>query len=266
MQFEDFAIIPILYKNENDKELAIDSDVYGLTAVLEAETLTEIFLYRLEAILSFIEHKNVIILSPFMGTYENYISQLNYKKFSWNRKNAGGSVIGEDIFFKNSRKDFIQKAMNKLQDTEFCQNTSFNVLFFKCVESIRSNFLDIQYFLLFSGLESFARDFSNNQNIKTDNNTSNHIWRCLQFYGFQVYNNSDDLKRSISSYTCIRNELFHNSKIEANINLNGKINQFKLIDYFPHLRRLVSLVIIKATEFDDDHINWDSWIDFQPYK
>ena len=75
-----------------------------------------------------------------------------------------------------------------------------------------------------------------------------------------------ELARAISTYTHLRNALFHNSQLVANVDINGTSVELKLTDYLFHLGHLVSLVVLKAVNFDDGHINWNGWIDRQPFK
>jgi hypothetical protein len=75
-----------------------------------------------------------------------------------------------------------------------------------------------------------------------------------------------DLRRAVSTYTHLRNSLFHNSRFETRINVNGVQVEIRIVDYLFPLLQLVTLVVLKAVEFDDGHINWNSWIDRQPFK
>ena len=271
IQFDNFQILPLTDNHQEAKELARDESSYNLTAVLVGESITDDFLFKLHAVLSFIEHLDVLITSPVESTNESPFSQFNQKIITRRRNSGGGAVIGEDTFFGSSRKFFIQKAMNKLQDKSFCEKTKFNILFFKCVEAFRnSDFLDVQYFLLFSGLETFVRAKTGVQIIHGDKDTevSPLVSKFLSInYGFNIkIDFPNDLKRAFSSYAHVRNALFHNSELKVDKNINGIIVEFKLTDYFSNFRQLIALVILKIVEFDDAHINWNSWIDFQPFK
>jgi hypothetical protein len=268
IEIEGFKIVPLTEDLGKAKLLARDEHSYNLTAILEGdELLSDNFLFNLEAVLSFIEHIDVLITSPIESTSENLFSQFN-QKIAHHRKNGSGAVIGEDTVFGNSREIFIQKAMNKLQDTLFCERTKFNTLFFKCVEAFRStSFQEVQYFLLFSGLESFAREIASDESIRGNKNASVPICELLRSHDFDVAcDRPQDLKRAVSSYTHIRNALFHNSEFEIKVKINSKEEIFALRDYFLNFKLLVPLVILKIVDFDDGHINWNSWIDWQPFK
>ncbi len=266
IQIEDFEILPLELEYQKAKALAEDKNSCQLTAILKGKDLpADDFLFNLEAVLSFIEHSRVFVLSP-IGANENEdcFGQVS-KEIAYRRKSGGSAVIGNDASFNNSRELFIQKIMSKLQDKDFCEKSKFNILFFKFVEALRSIFLDVQYFLLFSGLETFAKAIASDEKIRKNKDVSVPICELLRSYGFDVSCDKppEELKRAISSYAHIRNAVFHNSEITVEVNKNGKIIEYKLTDYFPNFRILVSLVILKAVDFDDGYINWNRWIDLQ---
>ena len=113
-------------------------------------------------------------------------------------------------------------------------------------------------------MESYARSTLNEPSAR---NSSEPIFRLLRSYSFDVRIEwPSDLKRAVSTYTHIRNALFHNSELETTRNVNGVIVEFKLTDYLFDISQLVVLVVLKAVDFDDGHINWNSWIDRQPFQ
>lgn len=147
-----------------------------------------------------------------------------------------------------------------------CKETLFNVLFFKCIEAFRQRrqFVDISYFLLYSGLESYARSVTRDT---TSNNASVPICKLLkenyQFDVHQELKSIGDNRRAVAAYTQLRNALFHNSSLECSVKVNGTNVQLNLSDYLGNFEILVSLVILKAVDFDDTCIEWDSWISMQ---
>lgn len=248
------------------KQWARNLDSYELTAVLKGDSISEDFLFNLEAVLSFIEHLDVVISSPIEQTEDDPFAHFSKSITTHKRNSGGGAVIGEDTFFPSSRTVFISNALDRLQDRDFCERTQFNILFFKCVETFRQRkpFIEVTYFLLYSGLESYARLVVND---RSNRNSSQPICKLLIGYGFDVQiERPSDLKRAVSTYTHLRNALFHNSEFTATINTNGTLIELKLFDYLFNLSQLVSLVVLKAVGFDDGHINWNSWIDRQPFK
>ena len=223
-------------------------------------------LLDLEAVLSFIEHLDVIVTRPIeLASSLNLFGQFPIQFNGHVRNNGGGNIIIGDAFSTSSRYDFIKAATTKLADKAFCELTKFKSSFFKCLEVFRSpkSFLDVSYYLLFSGLESFARGILGD----TQSDASTPIFKLLQSYGFNIkIDNPARLPRAISTYTHLRNALFHNSELEKEVNINGSLVLLKLVDYYRYFKMLVPLVMMKAVNFDDNHINWDSWFDRQPFK
>lgn len=245
--------------------LARDLDVYYLTATVTCDALNPELRFKLEGILSFIEHLDVLVSIPIERPVgEEFSTALFPKSLTTQRRNSGGgAVVGVDTFFPQSRATFIDLALRCLSDDAFCTSTKFNSLFFKCVETFRQSrpFLEISYFLLYSGLESYARAVRND---RCNNNSSEPIYRLLKSYGFNVYQDKpSELPRAISTYTHLRNALFHNSEFEKTVTIDRLQVQISTTDYFDNLSLLVSLTVMKAINFDDGHIHWDAWIDRQ---
>lgn len=262
----DLRIEPRTSDHQQAKQWARDLDSYQLTAVLRGTSISGDLLFDLEAVLSFIEHLDVLISSPIKQTEDDPFAQFPQSITTHRRNNGGGATIGEDAFFKPSRSLFISKALNRLQDQKFCEQTQFKALFFKCIETFRQRkpFVEVSYFLLYSGLESYARAVINDRSTR---NASVPICKLLTDFGFDVQiDRPNDLQRAVSTYTHLRNALFHNSELTATINVNGTMVELKLFDYLFNITQLVSLVVLKAVNFDDGHINWNSWIDRQPFR
>jgi len=139
-------------------------------------------------------------------------------------------------------------------------------LFFKTTETFRQRrpFIEVSYFLLFSGLETYVRTSLNDFESR---NVADLLNRHLCTLGFNVFSFSEaQPDRSMDTYTRLRNALFHNSKFEAHRNIHGIEYTYHLSDFYAQFLILVALVVVKATDFDDGHINWDAWIDRQLIK
>jgi hypothetical protein len=145
------------------KRLARALDSYNLTGTVAATDLGRELLYRLEAVLSFIEHLDVRVSEPVAdeAAVAHPRDFFESTAVGGARNNGGGAVVGSDAFnpWRTSRQHFVELALKSLADEEFCQRTKFNALFFKSVETFRQRkpFLEISYFFLMSGLEAFAR-------------------------------------------------------------------------------------------------------------
>lgn len=247
-------------------EKARDKSVYSLTAVLVGDDIDDEMAFQLEAVLSFIEHLDVIVSSPkeLDGTdiFEAFPASLP----THGRHDGGGAVLMVDWFSPDSRSNFIKSCLTHLQDKARRAQTLFADLLFKKVETFRQRrpLLEVSYFLLFSGLEAHARALTGDYNNR---NAADPISKLLQSYGFDVsVERPADLKRAMSTYTHLRNALFHNSKLEAQVNINGTTTTLRLLDYYAHFLILVSLVVLKSAPFDDGHINWNGWIDQQLFQ
>jgi hypothetical protein len=252
------------------KRLARALDARNLTGTVSGQTLQRDRIYCLEGILSFIEHLDVRLSEPVSdeSAIKNPADFFESAVVGGPRNNGGGAVLGSDAFnpWKTSRSQFIELALRHLEDAEFCQRTKFRQLFFKRIETFlqRKPFLEISYFLLFSGLESFARA---SQNDFTTKNASVPITKFLLSYGFDVHqDNPKHLTRSVSTYLHLRNALFHQGEFTKTVHLNDQNVTLNCSDYLYHLSMLVSLAILKSIGFDDGHTNWDCWMDRQLHR
>jgi len=248
-------------------EKARDKSKYHLTAVIVGDRIDDLLAFRLEAILSFIEHLDVIVTDPIEVGASNPFEAFPSTLPTHGRHDGGGATLMEDMFIGNSRAKFIGACLEHLEDEARSARTRFGDLLFKKVETFRQRrpLVEVSYFLLYSGLEAHARAVTNDPSSR--HSSSVPITNLLVGYGFDVsVERPADLKRAMSTYTHLRNALFHNAQLEAEVNINGHITVLKLRDYYVELLLLVSLVVFKAVPFDDGHINWNSWIDRQPFK
>lgn len=251
------------------KNSARNLKAHEITGTVSGPQLTPIDLFQLEGVLSFIEHLEVLVSDPedAQDAADHPARYFETSLATRARHSGGGAVLGSDAFnpWRESRQQFIELAMAKLRDEDFCQRTHFNSLLFKCVETFRQRqpFLEISYFLLISGLEAFSRASQNDYK----SNAVVPIAKTLQGYGFNVYQDKpDDLARSVSTYLHIRNALFHQGEFSATVQINSSRVTLSCSEYLFHLSMLVSLTVMKAVGFDDGHTNWDCWIDRQLLK
>lgn len=244
------------------EEWSRNRNTYHLTGALITEAVTDEFLFNFEAALAFIERLDVLVgqAVPLVG--DDPFLQFDTSLETHRRSDGGGAMIGTDTFFPSSRGVFLRKLLQKLEDKTFCETTQFKQLFFKCVEQFRQRrpFVEVSYFFLFSGLETFARAVQNDRGPSS----ALPISRLLLSYGFDVsVERPNDLIRAVSTYAHLRNALFHNSEFVAEVNINGSLVKLRLFDYLFNITQLTNLVVLKAVEFDDSHINWNSWVDRQ---
>lgn len=261
MSIGEIEIVPRYFGGMEAQQYHRKEEIYHLTAFAKTESYNADTFFDLAAILAFIERLNVLISAPIALSSINNKEVLSHFPDTISlhpRQNGGGRVIAESPTSENGRTDFIKAALAKLGDKQFCEQTQFRGAFFKCVETFRmpQSFLDVSYYFLFSALESFARG----KYSEYDAPAAQPINRLLQEYGFQVsIDNKSDLKRAVSTYCHLRNALFHNGKLEKEVNVNGKITILRVVDFYQRLANLVPLVMMKVVGFDDDHIDWDGW-------
>ena len=257
--------VPASQSMQEAELAARDESRYNLTAVVIADDFGANILYRLEAVLSFVEHLDVIVTPPQLLVDGDPLGQFDKTLRVSRRHSGGGAVLGKDTFFPTSRSTFIELALNRLADSTHCESNGYHTLFFKVTESFRQRrpFIEVSYFLLFSGLETYVRKTLNE--FGREPLVGALLNRRLRAMGFNVYDFSpSQLKRSMDTYVRLRNKLFHNSAFEATCKNNkGITTTYKLVDYYAHFTILMSLVVLKATDFDDGYIDWDAWINFQ---
>jgi hypothetical protein len=255
--------VPLINSFHEAQDSARDLDQYNLTAVVIADEFPGDILFRLEAVLSFIEHLDVIVTKPMPLELTQPHDQFSKFLRTSRRHNGGGAIIHSDAFFSNSRATFIEKALQRLGDSAYCEATGYRTLLFKTTESFRQRkpFIEVSYFLLFSGLETYVRKSLNDFDSKEISVLLNKHLRTL---GFNVFHfNECQLERSMDTYARLRNALFHSSKFEAHRTVRGSVYTYQLINFYAQFLILVALVVVKATDFDDGHLNWDAWIDRQ---
>ncbi|MEB7828551.1 hypothetical protein NGK27_14955 [Klebsiella quasipneumoniae] len=223
-------------------------------------------LFDLSAVLSFIEQKNVIIAHSLKedetpSTFgDDFPTSLDIK-----RKRGPGQIIMEDCFSKHGRSEFIRLAINKLSDNITADQNPFRTAFFKSMFSFRENinYVDVNYYLSFSALESLCRYIQDDYNSRK---TPQIITTTLQNYGFDVSKKDNALpQRNIMHYCALRNSLFHKGDYIAYTKNDDPDSIIYLKNYSSSLCLLLSLFIMKYIGFDDNYINWDSWIDRQPF-
>ncbi|HHF2897654.1 TPA: hypothetical protein ACPJZU_000166 [Vibrio alginolyticus] len=269
--FSGYKIIPLSNNYNEVKELARDSKLYHLTAFVEIEDeyhgSIDSLCFDLEAVLAFADGRDVLIRNQLRETesYDNLDQDYPLKLEGYNRRSGGGHPIMSDAFSKESRSDYVCLAMEKLKgesNTDKC----FRNAFFKSIEVFRAreNFIDVSYYLLFSGIESLCRAIEND--FKS-NNCAAPIAKVLKAYGFDI--SQESLKepfKSVMTYVHLRNALFHNGELEKEVKTPNGITTYKLSKYYSPFSRLVPLLLLKYIGFDDGYINWNSWLDRQAFR
>lgn len=270
-ELDGFKLTPLTENYTEVKRKASDLDGYHLTGFLEIDERKfpdqGSLIFDLQGVLSFIDQKNIIISNQLHEheTFENLDKDYPTKLTALKRINGGGNVILGDARSPNSRKNFIEMALAKLRESDV-ENGAFRGAFFKSIEVFRgsNSFIDVNYYLLFSALESLSRFHVNDY---TSRNCSTPIAKFLEPYGFDIsQDNTNEIVKAVSTYTHIRNALFHNGRFECEVNINGRMEKITITEYYSQFNMLIPLIMIKYVGFDDGHINWNCWLDRMPFK
>ncbi|MBI2768353.1 MAG: hypothetical protein HYX47_01915 [Burkholderiales bacterium] len=258
------VIYPRTAEDRESDRWSADPNAYNLTAVVAGQSLERQFLYNLDATLAFVEQADIYLGDVVDGDTPPHFQQFPDRLEMRRRLTGRGCAVIQDWLEPASRGEFIRLCLARLEDQAWCERTQFHLLLHKSIETFRQrdNFVDIAYFLLFSGLEGFARGVAPAP-VKS---TSRVIVQLLQSYEFDVLEVHTDLPRSIRTYALLRDALFHNGRLETTWQRDGEVIPLTISAYLYNLRVLVRLVILKAVGFDDGRINWNCWIDRMPFK
>ena len=187
--FEAFGLKfePIYTAPGHAERHARDLQLHHLTGTVSGDVLSDPeCTYRLEAVLSFIEHLDVRLTDPSddatvrADPHAAFVSPRNFGQ----RHNGGGAVVNPDWFgpHRIARRDFIHQAMWHASDEALGEHTRFRLLLIKAAETFRQRrpFLEGSYFLLWSGLEAYCRQ--DQQDFKS--NAAGPISRSLPSFEF----------------------------------------------------------------------------------
>jgi hypothetical protein len=262
------SIGPLFDNAKKANETATNRDVFNFTAVGEYHGDSVYSdLFDLSAILTFCQQQWVQITTPLTAaSAEEVMGKLPQKLDLPYRRPTQGALIISDTIDPGARRAFIELCFHKLQDKEFEKITNFRSAFFRNVESwrLQKPFVDLTYYLDFSGLEILART---GENDFTTKNVAAVLAKFLPKIGFAV--TEDNLKErhlAMKTYAQLRNALFHNGNFEVTFDENGKDVTLALKDYENYLRRLVPDALLKVVGYDDAHINWNRWVNRTPFR
>ncbi len=268
IQLPQLSIHPVETGYTEARDLATDTDRFNLTGVVELNAADADLLFDLTAALTFCQQQWVILANGIEREPGQALAQLiggypSRLDVPFSRPTQGAQVMS-DSFEPASRRMFLEQCLARLSDHQFDHDTQFRSAFFRCVESWRllQPFVDLTYYLDFGALEILARTAQ--QDFRAQ--VAPPITAFLQGLGFGVsQDNPGDRVRAVQTYVHLRNALFHNGRFEKTFNENGNDVTIQLNDYEGYLRRLVPDVLLKVMGFDDSHINWERWLDRQPF-
>jgi len=222
-------------------------------------------LFDLEAALTLCEQQYVIVTRPHAEDVDALKASLPRDLDLMHPRGSPGNLIHADTFSPSSRREFLGRCLQTLDDAEVEQRFQLRRGLHTNAEiwRMREPFVDTTYYLAFSSLEGMSRAWSSDRDSTAEEVMTPFLRHC----GFDfAQNRAGDRLRSMSTYCHLRNTLFHNGLLEAAFNDNGKTVTLRLTDYVHKLERIFSLVLLKIVGFDDGRINWDQWFDRQPFK
>lgn len=262
--FTFFRIIPLYTKSEDVKEYANSLD-FNLTAFLqydENKVHYDDFEFYLESILSFVEQQEVIIKEQFdhIPCYDELDEKILFLNYG-NRKNKI-RLFWQDNMNQNDipKKDAIDCIATKIFNPTNTIDEKYIHLFCKYTELLRfkKNFIEIDYFLLFSGLESFCREYLNDYTSSIESIFSNVLGKQLNIPNIRQ-DCPIDLVCSMRTYACLRNALFHNDNLATTITHGTSKKEVSLIDYSDYFQRLVIVTILKYVGFNSQKFGYHLW-------
>lgn len=291
--FSGFNFSPKKYHLPFWDEVKVSKDKwhYNLTGYIETnETDENEFIFYMQPVLTFAQQQDVIIK---LVKDESCISDSYEADFERRGDGAPFSMyfdiqkeIVEKLYLKLiDKKDLCNMRGSSVFESE--HNSEFLSLIYKVTEPfhMRRPCIEITYFLYFSGLEVFCKQFlkSYYPDIKIEKNAGRNIAQMLeklsinyiQLYTADMdynlkkkeFSKEDFLRLSLSTYSNLRNKLFHenlfvakteSSNIKDN---NGKYpkSEVRITDYEYYLQRLCNVVILKYIGIQNVELDCLKW-------
>lgn len=290
----DFSFDGIYFKpleglsSQERKKIANDRYQHNLTGFINTKGIvSEDFIFKMQAVLSFVQQQDVVIIQDINKSVPEYI------KYDFERTGSAPfysySDLIEEIVEKlykkllNSNDPCNKKDSNDVFGKE--HNCEFSSLVYKVTEPfhMRKQFIELVYFLYFSGLEAFCKQYLNSYHPKLySDKAPEAIGNALDFLQIPYvcvyldtspYNlkasvkDEDFIKLSITTYSELRNSLFHSNKFSADVIKSiKKINkkeyekkEVKITDYDGFLLRLCNAVILKYIDIKNTRLDCSKW-------
>lgn len=286
--FNNFYFTPIKSnsKPQERKKLINDRRYYNLSGFIDTPDINpNEFIFAMQAVLTFVQQQDVIIREVFEDEIPTeYLSEFE----------RTGSAA-PFAFYSDLQEEIIEKLYLKLIDkNDLCNqkignsvfnsfhNCEFSSLVYKVTEPfhMRKKFIELTYYLYFSGLEAFCKQYlkSYYPEIKIVKETSKNLAEMLEKleinyihinpkdYKYNLQNEINDkeefLKLSLSTYSNLRNKLFHQNLFDAKVPCpmatNGK-ELVQITDYEDSLLRLCNAVILKYIGVNNPRLDCSKW-------
>lgn len=290
--FNGFNFIPVKYDLPFWDEVKISKDKYryNLTGYIETPEIdAEEFIFNMQAVLTFVQQQDVVIkLVIDFSLEESY-------EADFERRGCGAPFA----MFSELQTEIVEKLYLKLIDeNDLCNlrgensvfddvhNAEFKSLIFKVTEPfhMRRPFVEMTYFLYFSGLEAFCKQYLKSYYDKLySDKAPSALGNALEklniihvnvFCDTSTYNikntkltEEDFLKLSVTTYSNLRNALFHSNKFIANTQKspieitkgNYPEVEVRITDYEYYLHRLCNAVILKYIGIENQRLDCSKW-------
>jgi hypothetical protein len=265
-ELDNYSIIPCYSSSADTSELAKDHNNFHLTAIGECKhSVSFDELYDLSGLLTYCQQQWVeisqLIEEKDNANSNNIICELPKRlQFSYTRYHLGDLVQS-----LRSKIELIDRCLVKLKDKNFEENTGYRKSLFRHVQTFKliEPLMDVIYYLDFSALEIHVRIRRNDFDTNIAE-VATHVLRDC--YNLDVYQfDKNHRTASLQVYADLRNALLHNGQYERTKREDDEHFTYKLTDYCMFFRRLIPDVLLKAISFDDGTINWNRWLDRQPF-
>lgn len=287
--FNNFYFTPIKsnLKPQKRKKLINDRRYYNLSGFIDTPDINpNEFIFEMQAVLTFVQQQDVIIKevleeeipTEYLSEFERIGSAAPFAFYS----DLQEEII-EKLYLKLIDKNDLcnQKIDNSVFDSY--RNCEFSSLVYKVTEPfhMRKKFIELTYYLYFSGLEAFCKQYlkSYYPEIDIDKNSIsknmaemlekleiNYIHIYSQDCNYNLRNKIIDkkkfLKLSLSTYSNLRNKLFHQNLFDAEVPCSMKKNDKELVqitDYENSLLRLCNAVILKYIGINNPILDCSKW-------
>ena len=262
-----------------------------MTGYIETRELDpDSFIFSMQAVLIFVQQQDVILVRI------DESEAPSFYKFDFERKTHGAAPYAS---YMELLEEIVQKLYLKIiDDADPCNqkdgnnvfgkehNCEFSSLVYKITEPfhMRKSFIEMVYFLYFSGLEAFCKQYlkSNFPKLYSEQ-APDAIGNALEKLGIQYINIYRDdgnynlvneslteeqfLKLSITTYSNLRNSLFHSNKFVADTQISSKkigknkypTKEVKITEYNNYLLRLCNAVVLKYIGITNKRLDCSKW-------
>jgi hypothetical protein len=237
---------------------------YALGGIVTAPEHSEETYFDLSGVLTLLSQCDVLLTDPYavnVGNTHSVIDEFPNELRIPRTRESQSPLLLDDVFAPNSHQHVASLLLEKLSDATFCEATKFRQLLFKAAETYRQrqNDLDINYFLLFSGLEAYARACQSAASPTRD--VAVPIAAQLRTLGFNILaDNVSDPIRAVRTYSTLRNALFHEAELNSEVKGNHPPAPVSMSDFYSPFSTLVLFATLRAAGVNDGRVNWDGWV------